>query len=159
MIKHLPRVLIVLNIVNLHTLEHPKHSTRYHRTSFIMMFVKLCTSDIYLISLVSLIGSIRLSFANEIDQLHLKGTDIRRVLHWSSSISALLEQPFLGGWVSVAQLVASMTGVVLGSVVEVVGSNLARGQIFYSIYRLSCKLIYIYKYCMYLYQILYITHI
>ena len=29
-----------------------------------------------------------------------------------------------------AQLVASMSGVVLGSVVEVVGSNLARGKIF-----------------------------
>ena len=29
-----------------------------------------------------------------------------------------------------AQLVASMSGVVLGGVVEVVGSNLARGQIF-----------------------------
>ena len=32
--------------------------------------------------------------------------------------------------VSVAQLVASMSGVVLGGVVEVVGSNLARGKIF-----------------------------
>ena len=29
-----------------------------------------------------------------------------------------------------AQLVASMSGVVLGGVVEVVGSNLARGKIF-----------------------------
>ena len=29
-----------------------------------------------------------------------------------------------------AQLVASMSGVVLGGVVEVVGSNLARGEIF-----------------------------
>ena len=37
-----------------------------------------------------------------------------------------------------AQLVASMSGVVLGGVVEVVGSNLARGIInIYSIYRLS----------------------
>ena len=36
---------------------------------------------------------------------------------------------FLGD-VSVAQLVASMSGVVLGGVVEVVGSNLARGKIF-----------------------------
>ena len=35
----------------------------------------------------------------------------------------------LGG-VSVAQLEASMSGVVLGGVVEVVGSNLARGKIF-----------------------------
>ena len=32
--------------------------------------------------------------------------------------------------ISVAQLVASMSGVVLGGVVEVVGSNLARGKIF-----------------------------
>ena len=31
---------------------------------------------------------------------------------------------------SVAQLVASMSGVVLGGVVKVVGSNLARGKIF-----------------------------
>ena len=36
----------------------------------------------------------------------------------------------LFGDVSVAQLVASMSGVVLGGVVEVVGSNLARGKIF-----------------------------
>ena len=36
-----------------------------------------------------------------------------------------------------AQLVALMSGVVLGGVAEVVGSNLARGKIFYSIYRLS----------------------
>ena len=34
------------------------------------------------------------------------------------------------GDVSVAQLVASMSSVVLGGVVEVVGSNLARGKIF-----------------------------
>ena len=65
-----------------------------------MMFVKLYfrTSYIYLISLVSLIGSIRLSFANEMDVMHRKGTNIhvRHVLHWSSSISALLEHPFWG---------------------------------------------------------------
>ena len=36
----------------------------------------------------------------------------------------------LFGDVSVAQLVASMSGVVLGSVVKVVGSNLTRGKIF-----------------------------
>ena len=35
----------------------------------------------------------------------------------------------LSGYVSVAQLVASMSGVVLGGVVMVVGSNLARGKI------------------------------
>ena len=36
----------------------------------------------------------------------------------------------LTGDVSVAQLVALMSGVVLGGVAEVVGSNLARGKIF-----------------------------
>ena len=36
-----------------------------------------------------------------------------------------------------AQLVASVSGVVLGGVAEIVGSNLARSKIFYSIYRLS----------------------
>ena len=51
------------------------------------------------------------------------------MLHQASSISALPEHPFFGD-VSVAQLVASMSGVVLGGVVEVVGSNLARGKIF-----------------------------
>ena len=50
------------------------------------------------------------------------------MLHQALSISALPEHPF---WdVSVAQLVASMSGVVLGGVVEVVGSNLARSKIF-----------------------------
>ena len=41
-----------------------------------------------------------------------------------------LEHPFLGGNVSLGQLVASMSGVVQGGVVEVVGSNLARCKIF-----------------------------
>ena len=45
-------------------------------------------------------------------------------IHQSSSISALLKNPFLGD-VSVAQLVASVSGVVLGGVAMVVGSNLA----------------------------------
>ena len=36
-----------------------------------------------------------------------------------------------------AQLVASVSGVVLGCVAEVVGSNLAKGKKIYSIYRLS----------------------
>ena len=61
--------------------------------------------------------------------MHCKGTNIRHVLHQALSISALPEHPFFGD-VSVAQLVASMSGVVLGGVVEVVGSNLARGKIF-----------------------------
>ena len=54
---------------------------------------------------------------------------MRRVLHQTSSISALPKHPFFGD-VSVAQLVASMSGVVLGGVVMVEGSNLARGKIF-----------------------------
>ena len=56
-----------------------------------------------------------------------KRTNIRRVLHQSLSISALPEHPFFGDG-SVAHLVASMSGVVLGGVAEVVGSNLARGK-------------------------------
>ena len=63
---------------------------------------------------------------NEIDAMHLKGTNIRRVLHQSSSISALPEHPLLG----MSQSVALMPGVVLGGVAEVVGSNLAGGKIF-----------------------------
>ena len=39
---------------------------------------------------------------------------------------------YIFGDVSVAQLVVSMSGGVLGGVVEVVGSNLARGKIFTS---------------------------
>ena len=64
-----------------------------------------------------------------------KGTNIRHVLHQALSISALPEHPFWGclsgavGSVNV-WLVASTSGVVLGGVVEVVGSNLARGKIF-----------------------------
>ena len=57
-----------------------------------------------------------------------------------------------------AQLVASMSGVVLGGVVEVVGSNLARGKIFTasigsvdslypSVYIYIYIYIYIYKLC------------
>ena len=56
-------------------------------------------------------------------------TNIRRVLHQSSSISSLPENLFFGD-VSVAQLVASVSGEVLGGVAEVVGSNLARGKIY-----------------------------
>ena len=60
-----------------------------------VMFVKLYfrTSDIHLISL----GSIRRSFANEIDGMHSNRTNIRRLLHIKpSSISVLLDRPFLG---------------------------------------------------------------
>ena len=80
----------------------------------------------------------------------LMTTDAVHVVYWffSSSISALPEKnqyttctasvvvnisaswtSFFGD-VSVAQLVASASGVVLGGVAEVVGSNLARGKIF-----------------------------
>ena len=95
-----------------------------------MMFVKLNfrTSDIYLISLVSMDPS-GISLANEIDAIHRKRTNIRRVLHQSSSISGGCLNILFGDG-SVAQLVALMSGVVLGGVAEVVGSNLARGKIF-----------------------------
>ena len=83
----------------------------------------------YLSNFTCILRSIRLSLANEIDVMHWKGTNLRLVLHWSSWISALLEHPFFGD-VSVAQLVVSMSGVVLGGVVEVVGSNLAGVKIF-----------------------------
>ena len=43
-----------------------------------------------------------------------------------------------------AQLVASMSGVVLGGVVEVVGSNLARGKIFTSAQLIHYISLYIY---------------
>ena len=91
-----------------------------------MLFVKLYfhTSAIYLISLVSLDPSgfhLRTKYMSSIE----KKNNIRRVLHQSSSISALPEHPFLG----MSQWVASVSGVVLGDVAEVVGSNLARGKI------------------------------
>ena len=44
---------------------------------------------------------------------------------WTKNMSM-----YIFGDVSVAQLVASMSGIVLGGVVEVVGSNLARCKIF-----------------------------
>ena len=70
-----------------------------------------------------------LSFANEIDGMHWKGTNIRI----SYCICRRQFQRYLDirfGVVSVAQLVASMSGVVLGGFVEVGGSNLARGKLF-----------------------------
>ena len=62
-----------------------------------MMFVKLYfrNSDLYLISLVSLDPS-GFHLRNDIDAIHWKRTNIRRVLHQSSSISAFPEHPFLG---------------------------------------------------------------
>ena len=70
-------------------------------------------------------------------------TNIRRILHQSLSISALPEHTFFGD-VSVAQLIASVSGVVLGGVAEVVGSNLARGKIFTALYPSVYIYIYIY---------------
>ena len=94
-----------------------------------MMFCEIIFPHFwYLSNFTCILGSIRLSLVNEIDAIHWKRTNIRRVLHQSSSISALPEHFF--GDVSVAQLVALVSGVVLGGVAEVVGSNLARGKIF-----------------------------
>ena len=59
-----------------------------------------------------------------------------------------------------AQLVASMSGVVLGGVVEVVGSNLARGKIFTASIRSVDSLypsVYIYIY-IYIYSTTKETH-
>ena len=54
-----------------------------------------------------------------------------------------------------AQLVASMTGVVLGGVVMVVGSNLARGNIFTaSIGSVDSLYLSVFIYCMNLHQFL-----
>ena len=83
-----------------------------------------------------------------------KRINIRRVLHQSSSISALPEHPFFGDG-SVAQLVALMSGVVLGGVAEVVGSNLARGKIFTaSIGSVDSLYPFVFIYCLNLHQFL-----
>ena len=59
------------------------------------------------------------------------------------------------GDVSVAQLVASMSGVVLGGVAMVVGSNLARGKIFTaSIDTVDSTYLSIFIYCVNLHQFL-----
>ena len=61
----------------------------------------------------------------------------------------------LFGDVSVAQLVASMSGVVRGGVVMVVGSNLARGKIFTaSIISVDSLYLSVFIYCMNLHQFL-----
>ena len=61
----------------------------------------------------------------------------------------------LFGDVSVAQLVASMSGVVLGGVVKVMGSNLARGKIFTaSIGSVDSLYPSVFIYCLNLYQFL-----
>ena len=59
----------------------------------------------------------------------------------------------LSGYVSVAQLVASMSGVVLGGVVMVVGSNIVRGKIFASsIGSVDSLYLSVFIYCMILHQ-------
>ena len=73
-------------------------------------------------------------------------------------ISRRQNQLFLNilfGDVSVAQLVASVSGVVLGGVAEVVGSNLARGKIF-TVYMGSVESLYpsVFIYCLNLHQFL-----
>ena len=84
--------------------------------------------------------------------IHCKGTDIGHLLHQWWSISALPEHPSNGD-VSVAQLVASMSGVVLGVVVMVVGSNLIRGKLFTaSIGSVDSIYLSIFIYCMNLHQ-------
>ena len=112
-----------------------------------MMFVKLYfrTSDIYLISRVSLDS---LGF-----QLRTKKMPSieKEPIYDVHCISRRQYQRFLNilFWdVSVAQLVSSMFGVVLGGVVIVVGSNLARGKLFTasigSVIISLCVCIYIY---------------
>ena len=84
------------------------------------------TPNIYLISLVfSETG--RLSFANGIDAAHKEQLNIRRILHRQIPISTLFEQSFFGV-ISIAQLVEVTDSAVLGSVAEVVSSNLTVGH-------------------------------
>ena len=65
----------------------------------------------------------------------------------------LLEQAF--GIVAVAQLVASMSGVVLGGVVQIVRSILAKGEIFTaSIGSVDLLLLSVFIYCVNLHQFL-----
>ena len=95
---------------------------------------------LYLSNYTCILGSIRLTFANKIDAMQRKETNIQHVLNWSPSISEQLEHPF---WGSVAQLLASMSGVVLGGVVEIVDSNLACGKIFtayIALFLIKCKI-------------------
>ena len=95
-----------------------------------MMFVKLYfrTSDIYLISLVSLDPSgfhLRTKWMPYIGKEPIYDMYCIRRRQYQCFLNILFF------WdVSVAQPVASMSGVVLGGVVEVVGSNQARGKIF-----------------------------
>ena len=94
-----------------------------------MMFVKLYfpSSDIYLISLVSLDPS---GFHLRTNRCHpLKKEPIYDV-YCISHRQYLRFLNILFWDVSVAQWVALVSGVMLGGVAEVVGSNLARGKIF-----------------------------
>ena len=94
-----------------------------------MMFVKLYfhTSDIYLFHLHPWIHQ---AFTCERNRCHpLKKNQIYDV---TASVVVNISASWTSffGDVSVAQLIASVSGVVLGGVAEVVGSNLARGKIF-----------------------------
>ena len=94
-----------------------------------MMFVKLYfhTSDIYLISLVSLDPSgfhLRTKWMPSIEKEPIYDVYYINRRQYQRFLNILF-------WdVSVAQLVALMSGVVLGGVVMVVGSNIAKGKIF-----------------------------
>ena len=96
-------------------------------SSKVMMFVKLYfrTSDIYLISLVSL--DPHQDFICGPNRCH----PLKRNQYTTCTASVVINISASGtsffGNVSVAQLVASMSGVVLGGIVMVVGSNLAGG--------------------------------
>ena len=122
-------------------LDHPR---RYLCSSKAMMFVKLYfrTSDIYLISLVSLdpwIPWIHQAFICELNRCHpLKRNQyttycicLRQIDSISASLASFLGILFSGAvgsvdaWCSARQIVMVMS------------SNLTRGKIFYSIYRLS----------------------
>ena len=83
-----------------------------------LLFVKLyfCTSDIYIISLVSLNESLRLSKINRCDAMKKNQSRTCTALVVVNISEHYLNNLF--GVVSVVQLVVSMSGVVLGGVVE-----------------------------------------
>ena len=88
------------------------------------MKLYFCTSNIYFISLVSLIGSIRISFANEIEKEPIYDV-------YCIGRRQYQRKKYILFWnVSVAQMIESMSGVVLGGIVKIVRSNLARDELF-----------------------------
>ena len=94
-----------------------------------MMFVKsyFRTSDIYLISLVSLDPS---GFRLRTNRCHALKRNQYTTCTSLVVVTISAIWTFFFGDVSVAQLVASMSDVVQGGVVEIVGSNRARGKTF-----------------------------